>query len=142
MELADILTTHVISGSAAVLSSDLRDRRSIATLSGSVVTAYIQYGTNAVFFNFARVLQADLVCANGVAHVLDMVLMPPSVFTKQPPMDMLARTVYASTSMDRKQFIGQNFNGSIVDFIASTPDLSALGSPFLCIPASQQLLSI
>lgn len=70
--LAAILTYHVIAGK--VMSSDLSDGMSAATVNGAEVT--ISMG-NSVMINDATVISADIEASNGVIHVIDKVIMPP-----------------------------------------------------------------
>jgi uncharacterized surface protein with fasciclin (FAS1) repeats len=68
-----VLTYHVVSG--AVTSSQLHDGQVIGTLdAGNSVTAHVQ-GNN-VEINNARVLRANIMCTNGVIHIVDHVLVP------------------------------------------------------------------
>ena len=71
--LAEILTYHVAGG--ALLSTDLSDGQTIATVNGADVTVSIMDGT--VMINDATVIVADLVADNGVVHVIDVVLTVP-----------------------------------------------------------------
>ena len=73
-ELADILLYHVVGGTA--LSSDLADGLTIATLNGAEVTVTIN--DEGIFINDAQVTVADIVADNGVVHVIDAVLIPPT----------------------------------------------------------------
>lgn len=68
-----MLTYHVVSG--AVTSSQLHDGQVISTLdAGQSVTAHVQ-GQN-VEINNARVVRANIMCTNGVIHIVDHVLVP------------------------------------------------------------------
>ena len=68
-----MLTYHVVSG--AVTSSQLHDGQVINTLdAGQSVTAHVQ-GQN-VEINNARVIRANIMCTNGVIHIVDHVLVP------------------------------------------------------------------
>ena len=73
-ELADILLYHVAGGTA--LSSDLSDGQMVTTLNGADVTVTINEA--GIFINDAQVTVADLVADNGVVHVIDAVLIPPT----------------------------------------------------------------
>ena len=73
--LTDILTYHVVAGTAA-LSTDLSDGQTIATLQGEEVT--ISIDGMMVMVNDANVVIADLQADNGVVHVIDVVLSLPS----------------------------------------------------------------
>jgi uncharacterized surface protein with fasciclin (FAS1) repeats len=72
--LTDILLYHVVSGTA--LSSDLSNRLPVTTVLGEDVCVYIEDGN--VFINDAAVIIADIEASNGVIHVIDSVLLPPS----------------------------------------------------------------
>merc|ERR1711904_596702 len=66
-DLAAILTYHVVSGS--VKSTDLTNGMTPATVQGSKVTITID--GNTVKVNTATVTSADVMCSNGVIHVID-----------------------------------------------------------------------
>ncbi|WP_281967344.1 fasciclin domain-containing protein [Roseovarius nanhaiticus] len=70
-KLSAILTYHVIPG--AVMSGDLSDGMTAATVEGSDVTIKTEGG---VMVNEANVTNADIEASNGVIHVIDSVLMP------------------------------------------------------------------
>jgi uncharacterized surface protein with fasciclin (FAS1) repeats len=72
--LAQILLYHVVGGQA--LSTDLSDGQTITTLLGEDITVTI--GMNGVMINNATVVVADILADNGVVHVIDAVLLPPS----------------------------------------------------------------
>ena len=74
-DLAQILLYHVVSGK--VLSTDLSDGMMAATLQSEDVTVTIN--GDGVFINNAKVIIADLEAENGVVHVLDAVILPPSL---------------------------------------------------------------
>jgi uncharacterized surface protein with fasciclin (FAS1) repeats len=76
-DLAQILLYHVASGK--VMSTDLSDEQIITTLQGKTVKVDIT--AEGVFINNAKVTVADLVADNGVVHVIDAVLLPPSPTT-------------------------------------------------------------
>lgn len=72
--LTSILTYHVAGTTA--LAGDLTDGQVITTLNGATVTISLNGGN--VFVNDAQVTIADLVAENGVVHVINAVLVPPS----------------------------------------------------------------
>jgi len=76
-DLTSILLYHVLSGT--VLSTDLSDGQTATTLLGEDVTVTINGA--GVFINDAQVILADLVADNGVVHVIDAILMPPTPAT-------------------------------------------------------------
>ncbi len=71
--LTKVLTYHVIAGK--VMSTDLK-AGSVKTVSGENVKVTLKGGAK---FNQAKVAKADIVCTNGVIHVIDAVILPPSV---------------------------------------------------------------
>jgi len=72
--LADVLKYHVLSGK--VMSSDLQATQSPATVQGATVT--ITKGDKVIVAD-AEVIAADLVASNGVIHVIDKVVLPPTI---------------------------------------------------------------
>jgi uncharacterized surface protein with fasciclin (FAS1) repeats len=70
-ELIAVLTYHVVSGE--VMSADLSDEMIVPTIQGENLTIST---TDGVMVNDAMVVQADIVCSNGVIHAIDTVLMP------------------------------------------------------------------
>lgn len=70
-QLADVLLYHVIG--AQVLSTDLSDGMTAATLQGEDITVDLDGG---VKINDANVAIADVMATNGVIHVVDKVLVP------------------------------------------------------------------
>merc|ERR1719230_2403658 len=74
-ELDAILEYHVISG-AAVFKDDLKAEQKVKTLEGQTVE--IKKADNIVSVNQAKVTTADVTASNGVVHIIDAVLMPPS----------------------------------------------------------------
>ncbi len=74
-DLTDILLYHVLSGQ--VLSTDLMDGMTATTLNGKDITVTIN--DEGVFINDAQVTVADITTDNGVVHVIDAVLIPPTV---------------------------------------------------------------
>jgi uncharacterized surface protein with fasciclin (FAS1) repeats len=71
--LTSILTYHVVAGN--VLSTDVV-AGDAASLEGSTLALTTDMG---VMVNDATVIQADVVGSNGVIHVIDKVLVPPTV---------------------------------------------------------------
>ncbi|MDZ7694524.1 MAG: fasciclin domain-containing protein [Balneolaceae bacterium] len=75
-ELADILTYHVLD--SEVLSSDLSDGQTATTVNGADIDISID-GEGTVTINGNAVVQTvDLQGTNGVVHLIDGVLTPPS----------------------------------------------------------------
>ena len=81
--LAKILSYHVKMGS--IMSSELSDGMEINSLIQEPITVNI-YGQGAVVLNGeSSVTTADVETSNGVIHVIDKVLMPPSMAPEGPP---------------------------------------------------------
>jgi|AntRauTorckE6833_2_1112554.scaffolds.fasta_scaffold13863_1 uncharacterized surface protein with fasciclin (FAS1) repeats len=74
-KLTAILTYHVVP--AEVMSGDLEDGMTAETVEGSEVTINIGYGN--VTIDGAKVAMADIDASNGVVHVIDTVILPPSI---------------------------------------------------------------
>jgi transforming growth factor-beta-induced protein len=72
--LADILLFHVVSGQ--VNAADVTDGLVAAAVNGDNLTFVVANGT--VTVNGATVILADVPASNGVIHVIDAVLMPPT----------------------------------------------------------------
>ena len=70
--LTGILTYHVIAGKH--LATDVMKMTSAATVNGQLVEVKLTGGK--VFINGATVVTTDIVCDNGVIHVIDSVLLP------------------------------------------------------------------
>jgi transforming growth factor-beta-induced protein len=70
--LTDVLLYHVLSGK--VMSTDLSDGMTAATLAGSDITVSIS--GEMVMINASNVTSADIDTDNGVVHVIDAVLTP------------------------------------------------------------------
>ncbi len=71
-KLAAILTYHVVPGK--VMAADAAKLKTAKTVNGEAIAISAQ-GEN-VRINNAKVSTADIVCTNGVIHVIDTVLMP------------------------------------------------------------------
>ena len=72
-QLVSILTYHVVAGK--VMSTDLQDGMSAETVNGASITVDL---TDGVKINDANVTAADIGASNGVVHVIDQVILPPS----------------------------------------------------------------
>ncbi len=72
-KLTAILTYHVVPGK--VMSTDLSNDMKAATVEGSEVTIMTEGG---VTVDGANVSTADIEASNGVIHVIDDVILPPS----------------------------------------------------------------
>lgn len=78
--LVQILTYHVVPGRVA--SSNLQPG-AVTTVAGAPVTVQITDGK--VRVNDANVVRADIPASNGVIHVIDRVILPPTQSPAQTP---------------------------------------------------------
>jgi uncharacterized surface protein with fasciclin (FAS1) repeats len=72
-KLTSILTYHVLAGK--VMSMDLKENMKAKTVQGSEVTITLMGGPKV---NEAKVVTPDIAADNGVIHVIDKVILPPS----------------------------------------------------------------
>lgn len=72
-KLVAVLTYHVVPGK--VMSSDLTEGMKAATVQGGEVTITLEGGPKV---NGAVISTPDVVASNGVIHVIDSVILPPS----------------------------------------------------------------
>ena len=70
-QLTGILTYHVVSGK--VMAADVMHLTEAKTVQGQSITIDT---TNGVKVDGANVVKTDIVCDNGVIHVIDAVIMP------------------------------------------------------------------
>jgi len=80
-DLVRILTYHVVPGK--VLSSSLTNGMTAITSNGNMVS--ITIGNSVVKVNTATVATADVMCSNGVIHIIDEVLVPPDPVPQPAP---------------------------------------------------------
>jgi len=73
-QLEMILKYHVVPGK--VLSKEAMKLSSADTLAGPKITLAVQNGS--LFANGSKVITADVEASNGVIHVIDAVMLPPS----------------------------------------------------------------
>ena len=69
-----MLLYHVVKGE--VLAKQVVKLHSVKTLNGAKLKINVRKGS--VFVNQARVTKADVLASNGVIHVINAVLIPPS----------------------------------------------------------------
>ncbi len=75
-KLATILKYHVVAGKTLAADVVGLDGKDIATVAGPTIRITVDGDT--VRVNDAKVTAADIVTSNGVIHVIDKVLLPPS----------------------------------------------------------------
>jgi uncharacterized surface protein with fasciclin (FAS1) repeats len=73
-KLVAVLTYHVVPG--GVTAADVVKLNEAKTVSGKMIAVHTVGDT--VMVNNARVVTADITASNGVIHVIDSVLLPPS----------------------------------------------------------------
>ncbi len=71
-KLVSILTYHVVAGK--VLAAEVMKVTSATTVNGKPVAVVVKDGT--VHIGASTVVSADIICDNGVIHVIDSVLLP------------------------------------------------------------------
>ena len=74
--LTTILTYHVVSGKVLAADVVTLDGQDVETVAGPTVNVKVDGST--VMINDATVTAADIMASNGVIHVIDKVLLPPS----------------------------------------------------------------
>ena len=74
--LTAVLTYHVIAGEVPASTVVTLDGQTAATVNGAEVT--ISVDGDAVQVNDANVIAVDVAASNGIIHVIDSVLLPPS----------------------------------------------------------------
>ena len=84
-KLADILTYHVVSGKVMAEKAVTLDKAT--ALNKKEITLKVVDGT-LTLNGSAKVATADIVCSNGVIHVIDTVILPPA---NSPPEVALPR---------------------------------------------------
>lgn len=73
-QLKAVLTYHVVSGK--VMAADVVKLNSATTVNGADVMISVE--GESVKVNSAKVVAADVAASNGVIHVIDTVILPPS----------------------------------------------------------------
>ena len=74
-KLATVLTYHVVPGEVA--SSDLSDGMVATTVEGSDAEVSLKDGE--AMIEGAKVVTADVKASNGIVHIIDTVILPPSM---------------------------------------------------------------
>lgn len=72
--LTQVLTYHVVSGE--LMASNVVSRNNVTTLQGGTLPIN---STGGVKIGPANIIQTDIVCSNGVIHVIDKVLVPGKI---------------------------------------------------------------
>jgi transforming growth factor-beta-induced protein len=108
--LTQVLTYHVVSG--AVMAADVT-AGDVPTVQGENLAVTVDGGT--VMVNDATVTATDIVASNGVIHVIDSVLVPPSLDVS---------TLLPAESTDTTEMAEEM--GDIVAVASGNPDFSTL----------------
>mgnify|MGYP005849355919 CR=1 FL=1 len=80
--LTDVLTYHVVPGK--VMAADVVNLSSADTVQGEPISISVQDGK--VMVNNAQVIITDIEASNGVIHVIDAVILPPSMSAEEEAM--------------------------------------------------------
>lgn len=75
-KLVALLTYHVIPAKAMAADVVKLDGKTVKSVEGSPIAIDVDGKT--VMVNNAKVIKTDIVCTNGVIHVIDTVIMPPA----------------------------------------------------------------
>lgn len=75
-KLVALLTYHVIPKKAMAADVVKLDGKTVKSVEGSPIMIEVEGKT--VMVNNAKVVKTDIACSNGVIHVIDTVIMPPS----------------------------------------------------------------
>lgn len=75
-KLIAVLTYHVIPAKAMAADVVKLDGKKVKTVQGSEATIKLDGGS--VMIDKAKVVKTDIVCKNGVIHVIDAVILPPA----------------------------------------------------------------
>jgi uncharacterized surface protein with fasciclin (FAS1) repeats len=116
--LTEILTYHVVAGE--VLAEQVVGLSSAETVQGQAVT--IQAGDDGVRVNDANVVATDVMASNGVIHVIDTVLLPPSVTAPQTESIVLPVGELNDSGVSGTITLDRFFDGTLVT-------LSLTGTP-------------
>ncbi|MEH1971629.1 MAG: fasciclin domain-containing protein [Nostoc sp.] len=77
-QLVRLLSYHVIPGG---ITSQQLISGEVKTLEGSLVKITVDRASNSITVNNAKVTQPDIPASNGIVHVVDRVLLPPTFST-------------------------------------------------------------
>lgn len=77
-KLVAILKFHVVAG--RIFSNDVLSKKDLKTVGGGVLTAAVNNG--AATINGANLIATDIDASNGVIHVIDSVMLPPTAPAK------------------------------------------------------------
>lgn len=93
--LTEVLTYHVVPGS--YLSTRIASMSSLPTVQGSALPVTVQ-AQGGIRIDGANVIQADIPASNGVIHVIDAVMIPPTATLAPTMTPTLTRTPILPTT--------------------------------------------
>ena len=107
-ELTNLLNYHVVPGE--VMSTDFKNGMVIRAVQGENLTITLANG--GVMIENAKVVQADIVCTNGVIHVIDVVL-TPNVVSENSSLNSSRSNIYRNRNNSTKNMTNtSNLNPS------------------------------
>merc|ERR1711957_1008819 len=115
-ELVDILTYHVVAGQ--VLSTDLKESQEVETVEGKKVKVFkdskgVRVSPDGE--DFKMVTAADNMASNGVVHIIDGVLIPPT----PTPAAKMNIVELAQSADDLSTLVAAVVAGDLVDTLSS-----------------------
>jgi len=122
-QLVDILTYHVLP--EQVLSSQLSRSQKVQTVEGKTLHIYkdsrlgVQLCDTCDGKNFKRVTAADNLATNGVAHIIDGVLLPPASPTTTAAPKLPNIVELAESVKDLSTLVSAVVAGDLVDTLSS-----------------------
>merc|ERR1712204_58326 len=116
-QLVDILTYHVLP--SQVLSADIQKFQLVGTVEGKnlIVSKYEgKVGVGAGLMELKNVITADNKASNGVAHIIDGVMLPPAALSSSP----LPNIVELAQSVDNlSTLVAAVVAGDLADTLSS-----------------------
>lgn len=91
--LSDILLYHVLDRSFSEFALRIRNGRSLHTLNGEGVDISASWWYGDLFINQSKIVVSNIRATNGIIHVIDAVLLPP---TPQEPLPNIVETAIAA----------------------------------------------
>jgi uncharacterized surface protein with fasciclin (FAS1) repeats len=132
--LENILKYHVASG--AIMSAELVAMTTIPTLQGENLT--VKVTDEGVVVGEANVMATDIVCSNGVIHVIDAVLIPPAEETAEElAEDTSPIDTNLSATSSQNAFLDLPVNNSLIDTNLS---MTASQGAFLDLDVNESLI--
>lgn len=99
--LSTVLTYHVVAGE--VLAADVVNLSSATSVQGEEIGIAVE-GENVVLNDSANVVTTDVEASNGVIHVIDSVILPPSFATGEPMDDEMMASDIVATAIEAGSF--------------------------------------